>query len=158
MANEVILEGLEQLNFALELAKQKLFILASKAVEEITKEGVKEAKVIITKMGAVDTGALRESIEGGVTKVTPSVEVEGQVGAGTDKVIQGAGRFTFSRKIGKDLWKKTPTSEYAENVEFGRGVSRKAGARPFMTSTYNYLRDLTTKKMASILRQAIGRI
>jgi hypothetical protein len=152
--NGVTIEGLGELQTTLKVLDQKLWNLVTITVDEICKAGVIEAQKMITEMKAVDTGALRGSIEGGITEVKPGVSVEGQVGAGSNRVLRGAGSYISSIKTGGSRPVQA-TSEYAEKVEFGES---KTGPRPFMSTTYIYLKQLGIKKFTSILQKALGRI
>ena len=157
MANTVTTTGGEQIKLALELAKMKLFTVATLAVEEICKRGAAEGKVIITDLGAVDTTALRESIEGGISEIDPGVSVKGQIGFGKDTIVRGYGSFV-NRKSGKPADIKEPTSKYAMKVEDGLGISRIKGPRPFMTLTWTYVKGITdgfiSKAMSVAMRRA----
>ena len=145
MAEGITLEGKEEIMRRLEyIAQNKLMVVASKAIETICAAGEKEAK----KLCPVDTGALRESVEGGVTEVKPGESVTGQVGAGTEETARGEGRFEFSIKQQRNVTRQ-PTKEYAEKVE---------ERTRFMTSTYNYLKDLAPKQIAHLLKQALQRV
>ncbi len=140
----VKIEGTGQVLRNLEIMRQKVFNFLSRAVEEVGQEGKREAQ----KHCPVDTGALKQSIDTGITKVIPQELVEGQVGVGSDIVIRGEGRFEYSRKTGYKVIKQT-TKEYAEKVE---------EKNRFMTTTYEHLLGFTPRKVASLLREAIKRI
>jgi len=151
--NKVILEGVGQVNNALSLTEAKIKEILAKTVEEICKTGAEEGKRIITEMGAVDTGALRHSISGDVVKSDGS-QVEGQVSAGVSQVRRGEGDFVYGKSgRARDV---QATSEYAEKVEFGGGYKQRP--RPFMGSTYNYLKSYIPSKLTIAVKSAITRI
>jgi hypothetical protein len=144
---QVKLEGVNEVNTALRIAEAKIQEIIVKTVEEVCKAGAFEAKGIITEMGAVDTGALRHSITGDVVKVSPGL-VEGQVVAGRTDVRRGEGDFQYSLKTGM-LRDVQATSEYAEKIE---------QTRPFMGSTYVFLKSLLFNKLADSVKSAVKRL
>ena len=155
MAQEIIIEGITETKYNLSIIEQKVNAFILNAINEIAQKGAEEARRQITQMKAVDTGALKASIEGGISKADVG-NVEGFVSAGSDKIVRGQGNYTVSRHVTTII--PTPTSKYAESVEEGTGPNSIYGARRFMGSTFQYLKDLTPRQLMSAIRRAIERI
>lgn len=137
----VEITGVRETQQNLGITEIKIFEFVKNVIEEVLQKGTQEAQ----KQCPVDTGALKASTEGAITRIEQGILVEGQVGAGSDKVIRGEGNFEFSPKQNKKVTRQ-PTSEYAEMVE---EKSR------FMATTFQYLKDLTPRQIVTAINKAL---
>lgn len=138
---QVTIEGVKNVQDTLQrIAEVQLVQAMSNIVDATAKVVADEAK----KLCPVDTGALQQSIEGGITKITPTT-VEGMAGAGNERVVRGEGRFDFSKKQQRIVTRQ-PTSHYAQKVN---------DRTPFMDSALKRGEDYIKRKMISELQKIV---
>jgi len=125
----------------------------SRAIDDFCKECAVVAKKQLTDSGRVDTGALRASIEGGVVR-TDENGIEGQVGAGNERVIRGSGSYQFSPKLQRNATPQS-TSQYAWRVEFGQGRGLEGNPSYFITSAFNFAKGTVLKRVVQFLQKYI---
>ena len=147
----VRITGLRETQAELQAMSMTLIPKLVPVVKGVTRDGV-----IVAKAGAEfqnDTGALKDSIHSKVMKIAPTV-VEIDVIAGNPTIIRGAGKYTYSTYMKKQVTNPTPTTEYADKIDAGFGTQRGQGAKGYMSvQAYGWmLKTLPTRIRTMLLR------